>query len=67
MLNAVWVAVIAAAALAYGLNRALWMRRSAGAGGGPGSPAARARVLAGACLPTPRPAALTGQRDEAAL
>lgn len=56
-----------AAALAYGLNRALWMRRSAGDGGGPGAAAARPRVLAGASLPTRRRAALTGQRDEAAL
>ena len=52
------------AALAYGVNRALWMRRAAGNGGAAGPPAAR--VLARASLPGRRRPALTGQRDESA-
>jgi hypothetical protein len=57
--------VARAAALAYGVNRALWMRRPGGAAGGPGPAAARARAL-----PPPAPAwrapAHTGRRDEVA-
>jgi hypothetical protein len=45
------------AALAYGVNRALWLRRAAGADG---RPAAQLRVLARAQLPARRRAALTG-------
>ena len=69
------------AALAYGVNRALWMRRSAGAQRGSRPPAARlpaarpaaARPPAPGMKALPRPAApgwrraaLGGQRDEAA-
>ncbi len=64
------------AALAYGVNRALWMRRPAGAQGGSRLPAARpraARPPAPGMKALPRPAApgwrraaLGGQRDEAA-
>lgn len=55
------------AALTYGVNRALWMRRATGNGGGAGT--TTARVLARASLPgrrQPIQAALTGQRDETA-
>ncbi|HEY1346683.1 MAG TPA: hypothetical protein VGF54_16970, partial [Streptosporangiaceae bacterium] len=64
------------AALAYGVNRALWMRRPAGAQRGSRPPAARppaARPPAPGLRALPRPAApgwrraaLSGQRDEAA-
>jgi hypothetical protein len=64
------------AALAYGVNRALWMRRPAGAQRGSRPPAARpaaARPPAPGMKALPRPAApgwrraaLGGQRDEAA-
>jgi hypothetical protein len=64
------------AALAYGVNRALWMRRPAGAQRGSRPPAARpaaARPPAPGVRALPRPAApgwrraaLSGQRDEAA-
>ena len=63
------------AAMAYGVNRALWMRRSAGAQRGSRPPAVRpaaARPPAPALRALPRPAApgwrratLSGQRDEA--
>jgi hypothetical protein len=56
-----------AAAMAYGVNRAMWMRRAAGGGGG--ARTTTARVLTRASLPgrrRPVPAALTGQRDETA-
>src|SRR6266566_4091623 len=64
------------AALAYGVNRALWMRRPAGAQRGSRPPTARpaaARPPAPGMKALPRPAApgwrraaLGGQRDEAA-
>jgi hypothetical protein len=62
------------AAMAYGVNRALWMRRSAGAQRRSRPPAVRpaARPTAPALRALPRPAApgwrraaLSGQRDEA--
>jgi hypothetical protein len=63
------------AAMAYGVNRALWMRRSAGAQRGSRPPAVRpaaARPPAPGMRALPRPAApgwrraaLSGQRDEA--
>jgi hypothetical protein len=63
------------AAMAYGVNRALWMRRPAGAQRGSRPPAVRpaaARPTAPALRALPRPAApgwrraaLSGQRDEA--
>lgn len=52
------------AAVAYGVNRALWLRRAASDGGRTGATAARARVLGRAPLPGRRQPALTGQRDE---
>jgi hypothetical protein len=70
--------VAKAVALAYGVNRALWMRRPAGAGGAtrPAAatgrarlPAARARALPsppGATAPAWRAPARGGQREEAA-
>src|SRR5215475_6170364 len=59
------------AALAYGVNRALWMRRPAGAQRGSRPPAARRPASGMRALPRPaapgwRRAALSGQRDEAA-
>jgi len=50
--------VAKAVALAYGVNRALWMRRPAAQ-----SPAARARVLTGPAVPGRRQLARGGQRD----
>jgi hypothetical protein len=64
-----------AAALAYGVNRALWMRRPGGGGCGSRLPAARAKMLPrpreapaapGAPEPGGRRPALNGWRDEAA-
>jgi hypothetical protein len=59
------------AALAYGVNRALWMRRPAGAQRGSRPAAARPPAPGVRALPRPaapgwRRAALSGQRDEAA-
>jgi hypothetical protein len=56
------------AALAYGVNRALWMRRSAGRGGVGGGPRpAGARALPRAPAPGwRRPALYGGRRDEVA-
>lgn len=50
------------AAVAYGVNRALWMRRGTGDGRGSRPPAARARVIHRAAPHARRPA-LTGRRD----
>ena len=64
--------VAKAAALAYGVNRALWMRRPASAGGATGGarPAAtRARALPGppgTAVPAWRAPARSGQREETA-
>jgi hypothetical protein len=52
------------AALAYGVNRALWMRRPAGRRGGPRPAAARAGALPGPAEPGWRRPALNGRRDE---
>jgi hypothetical protein len=60
--------VAKAAALAYGVNRALWMRRPAGAGGATGGPApaaTRARALPPPAS-TGRAPARASRRDEAA-
>src|SRR5262252_7506720 len=54
------------AALAYGVNRALWMRRPAGAQRGSRPPAPGMRALPRPAAPGWRRAALSGQRDEAA-
>jgi hypothetical protein len=53
------------AAFAYGVNRAVSMRRSPRRAGRP-QPAAGARMLAGSPAPGWRQPALTGRRDEAA-
>jgi hypothetical protein len=58
-----------AAALAYGVNRALWMRRSPAGGGRSGRSrpaAARARALPRSPAPGWRRPALHGRRDEMA-
>ncbi len=55
-----------AAALAYGVNRALWMRRSPARGGGSRPAAARARALPRSPAPGWRRPALHGRRDEMA-
>ena len=56
------------AALAYGVNRALWMRRPAGTQrrSRPARPPAGMRALPRPAAPGWRRAALSGQRDEAA-
>jgi hypothetical protein len=54
------------AALAYGVNRAVSMRRSPRRAGRPQPPAAEARMLARPSAPGWRQPALTGRRDEAA-
>ena len=55
--------VAKAVALAYGVNRALWMRRPAVQPPAAQSPAARARVLTGPPVPGRRQLARGGQRD----
>jgi hypothetical protein len=54
------------AALAYGVNRALWMRRPAGAQRGSRPPASAMKALPRPAAPGWRRAAVGGQRDGAA-